>query len=286
MNGDINLGMLQKAAEFASKKHGRPDLADDAVQEMWFDIDNLKEKFDPEKGTIESLLYRHADYKISGLIRGAKEQYVENIYEIQSSIEDEGGEIEASEPENDIIGNIDKDAALDRIRQKLLRNGRSTHLQVVQTYKDKIEGRRSRKRTKGKHDTPERKKLVRLEESSGVSRSRFAKALGMTPQRYQSLIDGTVKQIPREVIELAENVVIDELPQPYTNEQMIAWCEELLDMVPLENATLRRKEEFIANIVSCSRTTVARWRNAKTKLLPQKAQSITVRVKQYIDSVA
>lgn len=285
MSIELTLIMLQNAAKSASHKHGRSDLSDDLTQDLWLDSETIIRNFNPEKGTIESFLYRHAEYMLLGMIRGVKEVHVENIHEVNREITFEGGEAESEAPENDIIQNIDKNSALDKIRAKLKRNGCNPNLKVVQTYKEKLEGRKVRKKLKGKHDSLDRQRLAELEKRSGASRARFANGLGLSPQTYQSYIDGTVMVIPAQVMERAETVVIEKMPVPYTEQEMVAWCGRLMDLISMEGETLRRKEEYISNIVNSSRTTVTRWRLGKTKLMPEKAKGITKKVQSYVESL-
>lgn len=279
--------VLHSAAGIVSQKHGRPDMQDDLAQELWLDYESLERKFDPEKGTMEALLHRHAEYMLLGMLKKVKELHVEEIFEVETNPDFAVSEEMTENPENDLIEDIDRNKALERVREKLRQRGRD-HLQlkVIQTYQEKIASRRASRNSRGIHDTEKRQKLISLIRLSGVSDSRFADALGIDPQRLSSYTRGIVQDIPDEIMNAAEKVIIQDVPTRMSVEEMQKWCADLFQSIGKPGDSVRRLEEYLASIVGVTRTTVMRWRKGESKLMPDKADSIKAKVTRYIKTVS
>lgn len=274
---------LQSVADGVSRRLNRPDMADDLVQELWIGLEDLKSKYDADRGPFKPFLYRHAEYTLKGMLRKVKELHVENLFEYEQEIDSSGGEKVSEENEDALIQEMDKHNALDRIRAKLKRNG-CEQLQVITTYNATKQRKKEARASRGTYDTDDHQRLIVLINKFEGSKSQFAIELGISAQRLQSYTSRNVQEIPKSLLAKAEEVSFCNAPVRMTDNEMIAWCGKLLDAVGDKDDSLRRKEEHLAAIINVTRTTIMRWRKGNSRLMPPKAQVVRQKVKNYIQN--
>lgn len=271
---------LQSVSNSVSNRLNRPDMADDLVQELWIGLATLKEKYDPAQGLFKPFLYRHAEYTLKGMLRKVKELHVETLFEYEQGIDSNGGELVLEEVEDALILEMDKRKALERVREKLKRNG-CGQLRVISNYNETKKRKKEARASRGTYDTADHQRLIDLIKPFKGSKAQFASQLGISAQRLQSYTSREVQVIPEWLLKKAEEVVFCNAPARMTQEEMIEWTEGLIVMIASPDEAIRRKEEHLASIVNVTRTTIMRWRKGVSRLMPQKAELIQRRVQQY-----
>jgi hypothetical protein len=254
-------------------------MVDDLVQELWLRLDTIQEKHDPQRGSLETFLSVYGTGLLGDMLnQHDRDLYVDEIYENAETMA-------TDEVEDSHITEIDRHSALAKIKEKLIQHTGQAKISVVEHYTDVLEKRRSQRYT-GMYDTPDHERLVELIKASGVTKNRFAAAIGISPQRLNAYTSRKVKVVPPEILEAAEKVVVKNAPTPMSEQEMVAWYQELVAVCELdEGLSAKAQDEYIAGVTGVSTVTAKRWRQAKVRLMPDKAKMILEKLHAWKDSV-